>query len=107
MMEKIKKSRLMFSMYVGNELMDSLIEGQINLLLLLKSQWTENERRIIKEYEKSLNQRKVAGLLGISQQAVSKVITKSYWKEISLIEGELEKAVKSYWRDVSGGGDAG
>jgi len=103
MIEEIKKSRIMFNMYVGNELMDSLIEGQVNLLLLFKSQWSQNEHRIIKEYERIRNQRKVAGLLGISQQAVSKVITKSYWKEINLIEGRLEKVIESYWQNLGRG----
>jgi len=96
MIEELKKTRLMFRMSVKDELLDSLIEGQINLILLLKSQWSEKKHRIIEEYEKSLNQRKVAKILKVTQQAVSKSITSSHWKEIKLIEERLNEAIKSY-----------
>jgi len=107
MIEDLKKTKLLFRLSVKDRLLDTLIEGQVNLILLLKSHWSDNEYRIIKEYEEFGNQRKVAEALGISQQAVSKNITRSYWKEIRSIEEKLNEAIKSYWRDLSGVGGAG
>lgn len=103
MMEELKKSRLLFRLSFGNDLLDAMIESQVNLILLLKSHWSETERRVIREYEKTGNQYKVAEVLGISQQAVSKNITKSYWKEIRLIEEKLNEVIESYVRGLCGG----
>lgn len=94
--EKIKRSRLSFGMAVYDDVLDAAIESQINLILLLKSQWTEKECRVIKEYERVGNQNVVAANLGVSQQAVSKVLRQSYWKEIKVLEEKLNYVIASY-----------
>ncbi len=103
MMEELRKSRLLFRLSFGNDLLDAMIEGQVNLILLLKSHWSQTERKVIREYEKTRNQYRVAEVLGISQQAVSKNITKSYWKEIRQIEDKLNAVIESYVRGLCGG----
>jgi len=65
------------------------ISGQINLLLMAKGEWSTTQRRIIREYEKTGVQSKVAENLGITQQAVSRALRRSNWKEIHSIEESL------------------
>lgn len=89
LMEDLKKSKLMFGMFTGYELTDTLIAGEINLILLLKKNWSAKQHRIMREYRKTGNQNEVAKALGITQQAVSKVLTRSMWKEIGGIEERL------------------
>ncbi len=95
-MNKLKKSKLMFDMSVSDKLIDTAISGQINLILLLKKNWSPKQRLIVGEYEKTKNQSKIAKKLGITQQAVSKILGRSMWKEIKTIEGKLNQILRSY-----------
>ncbi|WP_456473808.1 SatD family protein [Candidatus Pyrohabitans sp.] len=95
-MNKLKKSKLMFDMSVSDKIVDTAISGQINLILLLKKNWSPKQRQIVGEYEKTKNQSKIAKKLGITQQAVSKILGRSMWKEIKTIEGKLNQILRSY-----------
>lgn len=95
-MNTLKKSKLMFDMSVDDELMDAAITGQINLILLLKRNWSQKQHQIVREYEKTRNQYDVAKKLGITQQAVSKALTRSMWKEIKSIEENLDHILHNY-----------
>jgi len=95
-MNKLKKSKLMFDMSVSDKIIDTAISGQINLILLLKKNWSPKQRLIVGEYEKTKNQSKIAKKLGITQQAVSKILGRSMWKEIKTIEGKLNQILRSY-----------
>lgn len=88
-LKDLKGSRLMFKMSIGDEIMEKMVTGEINLIFLLKKSWSLRQRRIIYEYRKTGNQNIVANALGISQQAVSKALNRSMWKEISGIEEDL------------------
>ena len=88
-LKDLKGSRLMFKMAIGDELMEKMVTGEINLIFLLKKNWSLRQRRILYEYRKIGNQNMVAKTLGISQQAVSKALNRSMWKEISGIEEDL------------------
>ncbi len=88
-LKDLKGSRLMFKMSIGDELMEKMVTGEINLIFLLKKNWSLRQRRILYEYRKIGNQNMVAKTLGISQQAVSKALNRSMWKEISGIEEDL------------------
>ncbi|WP_457556084.1 SatD family protein [Candidatus Pyrohabitans sp.] len=95
-MNKLKKSKLMFDMSVSDKIIDTAISGQINLILLLKKNWSPKQRLIVGEYEKTKNQSKIAKKLGITQQAVSKILGRSMWKEIKMIESKLNQILRSY-----------
>lgn len=88
-LKDLKGSRLMFKMSIGDEIMEKMVTGEINLIFLLKKSWSLRQCRIIYEYRKTGNQNIVANALGISQQAVSKALNRSMWKEISGIEEDL------------------
>jgi len=104
-MSTLKKSKLMFDMYVGDKVIDTAIAGQINLILLLKKNWSARQHQIVKEYKISKNQYEVAKNLGITQQAVSKTLNLSMWKEIKNIEEKLDYILHNYsQRQHVGGG---
>lgn len=88
-LNNLKGSRLIFKMSINDEIMEKMVTGEINLIFLLKKSWSLRQRRILYEYRKIGNQNMVAKALGISQQAVSKALNRSMWKEISGIEEDL------------------
>lgn len=91
MMTTLKHSKLLFDISTGDGSWDNSIETMINLMLLYKERWTKNQRQIIKDYEETLNQGKVAKKHNITQQAVSKVINNTGWKYIKVLENNINK----------------
>lgn len=101
MMKDLKASRLIFRMSIGDEILDKTVAGEINLLFFLKKGWSSRQRRILREYRKTGTQNMVAETLGITQQAVSKALNRSMWKEISSIEDDLNYVLRSYPQRIS------
>lgn len=99
-MNSLKKSRLMFDMSIGDKMIDSAITGQINLILLMKKNWSTKQHQIVKEYKNTENQDDVAKNLGISQQAVSKTLNLIMWKEIIGIEERLNHIIHNYMQKL-------
>lgn len=95
LMEGLKKSKLLFDMSTDNEITDTLIAGEINLILLLKKNWSAKQHLIVREYKKTWNQYEAAKALGITQQAVSKALARSMWNEIRPIEEKLNHVLHS------------
>jgi hypothetical protein len=96
LMKDLKKSKLMFRMSIGDEIMDKTVAGEINLIFLLKKGWSPGQWRILREYRKTGTQNMVAKALGITQQAVSKALNRFMWKEISSIEDDLNYVLRNY-----------
>jgi len=95
LLKELKKSKLIFAMSTGNDITDNLISAQINSIILLKKNWTAKQHMIIRKYKKTGNQYEVAKELGITQQAVSKALKRSMWKEIGFIEEGLNHVLES------------
>ena len=95
-MNDLKKSKLMFDASIDNTLVGKVIVGLINLTLAIKKQWSSRQRKIVKEYKEGLNQSEIARSLGITQQAVSKVLNRSMWREINSAEEKLNSILKEY-----------
>ena len=92
-MKLLKKSKTFFDMETYNETIDSSLIIMINLMLLYKERWTKKQHQIIEEYEKTLNQKKVAFKYNITQQAVSKVINNTKWNNIKNLENQLNQII--------------
>lgn len=99
-LKDLKRSGLMLKMSTGDEIMDKTIAGEINLIFLLKKGWSSRQRIIIREYKKTGTQDMAAKSLGISQQAVSKALNLTMWKEISGIESDLNYILRSYSKNL-------
>jgi hypothetical protein len=96
LMKDMKGSRLMFRMSIGDEIMDKTVAGEVNLIFLLKKGWSPGQCRILREYGKMGTQNMAAKALDITQQAVSKALNRSMWKEISSIEDDLNYVLRNY-----------
>ena len=95
MMKGLKKSKSLFDMSTDNEITDALITGEINLILLIKKNWSAKQHLVVREYKRTRNQYETAKTLGITQQAVSKALARSMWNEIRPIEEKLDHVVRS------------
>ncbi|MCX9010432.1 MAG: SatD family protein [Candidatus Methanoperedens sp.] len=93
MMGELKRSNLLFDMSTDNETIDALVGGEINSLLLLKGNWSAKQYMIVKAYREKGSQYEAAKTLGITQQTVSKALTRAMWKEIESIENRLNHAL--------------
>ncbi len=98
LMKNMKGSRLIFRMSIGDAILDKTVAGEINLLFLLKKGWSPGQRKILREYRKTGTQNMAAEALGITQQAVSKALNRSMWKEISGIEDDLNYVLRNHHR---------
>lgn len=107
MMARLKKTKLMFDLSVDDEVIDAAVAGQINSILLLKSDWSARQHQVVREYEKTKNQYEVANNLGITQQAVSKTLNRLKWKQIRDIEKKLERLLHGYAKTRTGGNVSG
>lgn len=68
---------------------------------MLKKDWSTRQRMILYEYRTKGNQNMVAKALGITQQAVSKALNRSKWKEISGIEEDLNNVLNNTFTPLS------
>ena len=95
LMDDLKREKLIFAMATSNKILDTLISNNINLIYILKENWSTTKIGIIRAYEKWNDQQKVAQELSISQQTVSYHLKSSNWKEIKKMEKELKSSLQS------------
>ncbi|MBI4653806.1 MAG: hypothetical protein HY752_02265 [Nitrospirae bacterium] len=67
-----------------------------NLLHILRSGWTNHQRHVVQFYEKLGNQKAVAEVLRITQQAVSDALRQAHWKELKRVETMIDGVLKKY-----------
>ncbi len=96
MMHGLKKTKLFFDMSAEDELLDAAIKGEVNLILLLKKNWSSRQHQIVREYREKKNQYEVAKALGITQQSVSRTLKRCMWQEIDGIEEKLNYVLSHY-----------
>ena len=89
-MTALKKSGLLFDCNTGNEARDNLWRTQVNLLLLLQADWTEQQHRIYREYVQQGSQDGVAKVLKISQQAVSKTLKSIRAQQVRILQKNVQ-----------------
>lgn len=105
MIRELKMSKLMFDMSVEDEMLDIAITGQINLIFLFKNNWSATQYNIVREYEKTKKQSEVAKKLRMTQQAVSKNLKRSMWKEIRTVEEKINFILQVYPQRVNTNSD--
>ncbi len=96
MIHALKKTRLFFEMSAGNETLDIAINGEVNLIMLLKKTWSIRQHQIVREYREKKNQDQAAKALGITQQSVSRTLKRCMWHEIAFIEEKLNYVLSHY-----------
>lgn len=82
---------------------DPLIEASINLLLVVREDWTDRQRAMVAAYEETGTQADVANRFGVSQQTVSATLRRADWPRLSRIEGDVNAALDGYALGDEGG----
>lgn len=96
MIYKLKGSKLVCDISANDKMIDTIVAGQINSILLMKINWSVRQHQVVKEYERTMNQSKVAENFGMTQQAVSKILNRLMWREIKQIEENLSFVLHKY-----------
>lgn len=96
LLDRVEDDGLPFGMSVGDDLLDTVVADEINLLLLSKRRWTDRQREIIDAYEQSGTQADVARALDITQPAVSKALDRALWPELRTIGKRLRRVLREY-----------
>jgi len=99
MISSLKESKSFFDMSINDEWAKP-ISALINLILLFKDRWTDRQHRVINEYEKELNQKKVAKKFNLTQQGVSQILNRTKWKQINNLENQLNDIICNYNESV-------
>lgn len=94
-MAALKKEGLLFRCETGNPSFDAAWKTQVNLLQLIKRDWTVQQRRIYRLYNETGAQEAVAQALNITQQAVSKTLKGIAAAQISILEKSLDNWTKT------------
>jgi hypothetical protein len=97
---ELKETELLARIAVEDEVLDRILEGEINLMLLFREARTAKQRKIIKEYELVKNQIKVSEKLGLSQQYVSMTLKRTLWKMLKDLEEELNRSLQIYQKRI-------
>lgn len=92
----IDGTRYRFAMDVGDDELDVVIADEVNLLLFRKREWTARQREVVNANRELGTQRAVAEELDVSQQAVSNVLARAGWRELSEMEDRLRAVLDGY-----------
>lgn len=93
-MQALKKEGLLASCNTGNALWDKAYSTQVNLLLLLKDDWTERQRHIYTTYVATGRQEAVAEAAQVTQQTVSKTLQAIKATQVQKLETALNTWTK-------------
>lgn len=75
---------------------DELVSDEINLLDVIRSEWTERQAEIVSKYDELDSQAAVAESLDITPQAVSNALSKTNGQQLLLVERRLSRTVEGY-----------
>ncbi len=91
-----RKNKLLFSLSLPDEYLQTSLHCVCNLILEQKSTWKTTSWNINKYYQKNYTQQKIADTLSISQQYVSQSIKKHKIHFIRNIQNDILNAIKKY-----------
>src|SRR4030042_177321 len=75
---------------------NSILNNLTELIQILRSDWTDHQRRIFDLYMKHRKQRAVGEILNITQPAVSEALKKTHWREINAAEDSIDKILNKF-----------
>ena len=99
----LKKTRRLVRFQVADTMTDSLIDGEINLLLWRRNSWTSHTRNVINDFVILKSEKEVAKKYEVTSQAISDVLTRVKWKDMVKIEHDLNAALSEYSEHVING----
>jgi hypothetical protein len=100
---ELKKTRRLVRFQINNKMTDSLIEGEINLLLWRRNSWTSHTRTVIDDMIILKSEKEVAKNYKVTSQAISDILTRVKWKDMVKIENDLNAALSEYTMQLING----
>ena len=80
--------------------LDREIEEAINVMLgslaVIKKLWPESFYKILPHLRKGKSQKEIASLIETTQPYISKLVNNAYWKEVELLEEQVERLLSFY-----------
>lgn len=96
--KRAKKEKLYYCFNLGPRFaeLNLLINELTNLLHILRSDWSNHQRRVVQFYEKFGSQKAVAKKLGITQQAISHALRQARWKKLKRAENMIDRILEKH-----------
>jgi len=69
-----KKSANLVAFELGDPIVDNLLNSHVNLVLSIKTAWTDRQSQVVTMYKRLKNQQEVAKRLRVSQATVSEIL---------------------------------
>jgi len=95
---RVKMEKKDFVFNLGNLILDDILTTLSNLLSVIKNDWTEKQRKVVKLYHELKNQSELADKLGVSQQNIAKTLKSVDWLKVQEAEEALNRLLKNYNR---------
>ncbi|MFQ6002611.1 MAG: SatD family protein [Candidatus Zixiibacteriota bacterium] len=92
----VKRAKTDFIFDLGNPAKDEVLNSLGNLIVEIKHNWTETQRKVAKLYSELKNQVKVARKLKVSQQNVAKTLKSISWGKVYQAENTMNKILFNY-----------
>ena len=88
LIRQAKKENLHYIFELGfqHEELNACLNQLTRLAHILRSEWTDHQRRVVQSYERLGNQKAAAKKLGVTQQAVSDALRQAHWRELTQAE---------------------
>lgn len=102
-MSDLKRRKLALWMRAGDSVLDAAIEAEVNLLWIMRDVRSERQNEVIAAYERTGSQAEAAEALGVTQQAVSSVLLRCWYKQTRRIERDLPRQFEEYGRRLAEG----
>jgi hypothetical protein len=96
----IKKRKMLFLADLDNNLLSLTVNTIMNLILLVKNDWNEQEWIVYRNYNEEVKQKDLAEKLGITQQYVSKIIKQTRLRLIKESEENLKHIINGIHSNV-------
>lgn len=96
LLSELESDDLTFRLEGDESVLDDLISDEVNLLDMLRAEWTERQLEVVTRFDELDSQKAVAESLGVSPQAVSKALSRTRGQNVLAIEERLAEAVELY-----------
>jgi hypothetical protein len=94
-MKYLKKEKMYFKAELPNKQISDFLTIAMNLIINIKSGWTNSQKKIVSLYDEGIGQREIAENLNVTQQYISKELIKAKYNLIK----KSEIYLRSIWND--------
>lgn len=94
-----KEEDLLIVIDTSDPVLDPLFLVGIDSLLRVRHSWTDRQIEIVRTYRREESQYDAAEALGVSQQAISKALSRANYKRVKTLERHLNRALEEAYGD--------